>query len=183
MEKFAKLTEEIKKCDKCPLRAGCTQVVPGDGSPQAELMFVGEGPGEKEDQQGIPFCGAAGKFLDELLSSINLPRQQVYITNIVKCRPPGNRDPQEDEINICKDWLEKQIEEMKPKIIATLGRYSMNFFLPDFKISQCHGQIFRSKTGRIYLPLYHPAVALYNGSMREVLKKDFRKIPKILKQV
>jgi DNA polymerase len=172
---------QIMGCTKCRLHSGITHYVPGYGSDQAQILFVGEGPGKQEDIQGKPFVGASGKFLDTMLASISLKREDVFITNIVKCRPPDNRDPREDEIETCLPYLEKQIEALSPKLIITLGRYSMNYFLPNVKISEVHGKAKkRASDGRIILPLYHPAVALYNGSMREVLLKDFAHIPKLL---
>lgn len=161
------------------LAASATQLVMGEGSPNAAVVFVGEAPGAKEDVLGRPFVGAAGKFLDELLASINLARSDVYITNIVKYRPPGNRDPLLTEIDAFKPFLLEQIEVIDPKLIVFLGRHSMNVFLPQLKISQAHGRAFR-KAGRIYMPLYHPAAALYNGGMRDQHLEDFAGIPKVL---
>ncbi len=176
------LAIQIRKCTLCELAQGRTHAVPGEGNPQAEIMFIGEGPGANEDKQGIPFCGASGKFLDELLKSINLNRSDVFITNVVKCRPPENRDPLPQEIDICtKHYLFNQIEVINPKIICFLGRYSMGLFMKDMKISQVHGKAFRRKDGRYYIAFYHPAVALYNGSMRQVLLNDFKVLDKILK--
>lgn len=147
-------------------------------------MFIGEGPGKKEDELGRPFVGAAGKFLDELLASIHWSRQDVFIANIVKCRPPGNRDPEPEEINTCTThYLIAQIEAIQPQLIVPLGRHSMYRFLPeDFKISEVHGRVFH-RHNQHYMPLYHPAVALYNGGMRQPLLADFRKIPATLKAI
>ena len=142
-------------------------------------MFVGEGPGKNEDEQGRPFCGASGKLLDELLAGIGLSRESVYIANIVKCRPPNNRDPFDDEITACTPYLDRQVAFIKPRVIATLGRYAMNHFLPGLTISQVHGKPFR-RNGQIYVPLYHPAVALYRASMRDELHNDFATIKKVL---
>ncbi len=184
-----KLQAEMLKCNKCKLREGCRQVVPGEGSAVAEIMFIGEGPGAKEDETGRPFVGAAGKFLDEMLAMINLKREDVYIANMVKCRPPGNRDPLPEEKEICWTWLEKQISLIQPKLIVTLGRHSMEKFFPQRKISHDHGRALRkdfplSESGKqTFYILYHPAAALYNGGMREVLISDFKKIPKILKLI
>ena len=176
----------MSACSQCALRCGASRVVPGAGNPDARIMFIGEAPGKKEDQLGVPFVGAAGKFLDEMLASIKLKREDVYIANVCKCRPPENRDPLPEEIKLCWPWLEKQIAIIDPQIIITLGRHSLNRFLPDAKISEAHGQTFEINLPRIgkrkLFALYHPAAALYNGSMREILKKDFKKIPKILKQ-
>jgi len=146
-------------------------------------MFIGEGPGKEEDKQGLPFVGSAGKFLDELLATINLERSDVFIGNVVKCRPPDNRDPLPEEIKTCFPYLQQQIELIKPKLIATLGRHAMYQFLPeDLRISQVHGRPFR-RHGQVYLPLYHPAAALYHGSLRETIINDFKKIPLILKKI
>lgn len=181
------IAREIRHCQKCGLAKTRTNAVPGEGNPQADVLFIGEGPGKSEDAQGIPFVGAAGKFLDEMLDEISLKRKDVYITNIVKCRPPGNRDPKDEEISICWPYLKQQVALIKPKLIVTLGRHAMNRFLPELKISQVHGQAKRYKgiatETQVYFPLYHPAVALYNGSYRDVLKADMRKIPKLLSMI
>ena len=186
-EELKKLNDQTLSCQKCDLRQTCSQVVPGAGSAEAEIMFIGEGPGKEEDKQGIPFVGAAGKFLDEMLEMISLKREDVYIANVVKCRPPNNRDPLPEEAEACWPWLERQIKIINPKLIVTLGRHSLGRFLPGQKISQIHGKALRRavpKMGiRIFYALYHPAAALYNGSMREVLIKDFKKIPKVLEAV
>ncbi|MCD6149940.1 uracil-DNA glycosylase [bacterium] len=186
-EELEKLNKQALACDKCGLRQTCFQVVPGAGSAEAEIMFIGEGPGKEEDKQGIPFVGAAGKFLDEMLEMISLKRENVYIANVVKCRPPNNRDPLPEEAKACWPWLERQIKIINPKLIVTLGRHSLERFLPGQKISQIHGKALRRavpKMGiRIFYALYHPAAALYNGGMREVLIKDFKRIPKVLEAV
>jgi len=177
------LTTEIRSCTLCRLCEGRTNAVPGQGDPHAEIVFIGEGPGKNEDEQGIPFCGASGKLLDELLASINLSRNDVFITNIVKCRPPANRDPLPDEKTTCATtYLDNQLELIKPKVIVTLGRHALNYFIPDIKISAVHGQPKRYKN-QVYIGLYHPAVALYNGGMRETLKEDFLIIPKVLNKL
>jgi len=182
------LLEEIKadivKDKVCPeLAAGATQLVFGDGSADAEVMFIGEAPGKSEDEQGLPFVGAAGKFLNELLAGVGLKRSDVYITNIVKYRPPDNRDPYPDEKAAFLPYLRRQIETIKPKLVATLGRHSMEALLPPgLTISACHGQPKRYN-GQVYLPLFHPAAALYNGGMRQTLVDDFAKIPRILAQI
>ena len=165
----------------CPeLAAQATQLVFGDGSPDAELVFVGEAPGKNEDAQGKPFVGAAGKFLNEMLQGIGLAREDVYITNIVKYRPPNNRDPLPEEKAAFLPFLQQQIDIIQPKLIITLGRHSMDALLPPgLKISQCHGEP-RKCQGHVYLPLYHPAAALYNGAMRQTLIDDFAKIPDII---
>ena len=177
---LAQVQAEIVKKKVCPeLAVSATQLVFGDGSADAEIMFIGEAPGKNEDEQGLPFVGAAGRFLEEMLSVIGLKRQDVYITNIVKYRPPDNRDPYPEEKAEFLPYLKKQIEVIKPKLIVTLGRHSMDVLMPGFKISECHGQPKRYG-GQVYLPLFHPAAALYNGSMRETLMEDFARIPNIL---
>ncbi len=178
------INEAVHDCTACPLAIGRLTAVPGDGDPQSDILFIGEGPGQKEDETGHPFVGAAGKFLDTMLTSIGKTRAQVFVTNVVKCRPPQNRDPEPDEIATCTDvFLWKQIELIAPKLICTLGRHSMSLFFPsDYKISQIHGQPKRVKN-RVILPLYHPAAALYNGGMRETLMYDFKKIPLVLKKI
>jgi uracil-DNA glycosylase len=186
-EQLQKLNERMLKCSDCVLRTGCKNVVPGEGSANADILFIGEGPGQKEDELGRPFVGAAGKFLDEMLRIINLERNEVYIANVVKCRPPGNRDPLPDEAAACWPWLVEQIKIIDPKLIVTLGRHSMERFLPGYKISEIHGKAMRRDIPemgkRIFYALYHPAAALYNGSMREILIKDFRRIPKLIKKI
>ena len=186
-QQFEKLQKEMLACEKCSLRKGCRQVVPGSGSVDAKIMFIGEGPGAKEDELGEPFVGASGKFLNEMLASVNLKRGDIYIANVVKCRPVGNRDPRSEEKKICWEWLEKQIKIIQPKLIITLGKHAMESFLPNQKISQCHGRALRRKIPIIgeyvFFTLYHPAAALYNGSMREILIKDFKKVPKILELI
>lgn len=212
-EQLAELNKKMLSCSRCVLRGTCAQVVPGEGSAEAEVMFIGEGPGQKEDESGRPFVGAAGKFLDEMLEMIGLKREEVYphtkiagnktankidvssqnkkdfgvgvyIANVVKCRPPGNRDPLPEEAEACWPWLLGQIEIIKPKIIVMLGKHSMERFFPAQKISQIHGKAMRKDFPgigkQVFLALYHPAAALYNGGMRETLIKDFKKIPKIV---
>ena len=161
------------------LAASATQVVMGDGNPDAPLVFIGEAPGKNEDLQGKPFVGAAGKFLEKMLASIGMKRQDVYITNIVKYRPPENRDPTDEEKAAFLPYLEDQLKVIKPKLIITLGRHSGMAFLPNLRISRDHGQP-KKLNGQVYLPLYHPAAALYNSGMRETLLDDFAKIPRIL---
>jgi DNA polymerase len=174
------LRQSILDNKVCPeLADGATQLVMGDGNPDADIVFIGEAPGKKEDEQGIPFVGASGRFLNEMLESIGLERQDVYITNIVKYRPPKNRDPSPQEKADFMPYLEQQLAIIDPKLIITLGRHSMNMFLPDQQISQTHGQPKRINRN-VYLPLYHPAAALYNGSMRQTLLDDFAQVPKIL---
>lgn len=176
---FTEFIKKCKSCNLCRLRESATQVVPGDGNPKADIMFIGEGPGANEDKEGVPFCGAAGKFLDQLLESIGLLRSDVYITNMVKCRPPGNRDPRDDEMEACRPWLDAQIKYIDPKVMILLGRFAMGKFFPKLKISQAHGRAYK-KGKRVYFIMYHPAVALYNGSFREVLTDDMKKVKQIL---
>lgn len=171
---------QVRACTLCRLCESRAHAVPGEGNPNADVVFVGEGPGKKEDEQGIPFCGASGKFLDELLASINMSRKDIFITNIVKCRPPGNRDPLPDEKEVCTEtYLNCQIEAIKPLLIVTLGRHALTHFIPNLKISEVHGQPKRHHD-QVYLALYHPAVALYNGGMRQTLIEDFQAIPKVI---
>lgn len=182
-QELNKIMKDIVEQKICPeLAEGATQLVFGDGSPDAEVMFIGEAPGKSEDEKGLPFVGAAGKFLDEMLASIGTKRADVYITNIVKYRPPNNRDPLTDEKAAFLPFLHSQIKVIKPKIVATLGRHSMECFLPGQQISKVHGQAKRYR-GQVYLPLFHPAAALYNGGLRQTLIDDFAKIPKILAQI
>lgn len=159
-----------------------TQPVFGDGNPDADVVFVGEAPGKNEDLQGLPFVGAAGRFLDEMLKMIGLERRNIYITNIVKYRPPNNRDPLPDEKAAFLPYLEAQLDVIQPKLVVTLGRHSLNCFLPDLQISRVHGKPKRYR-GRVYLPLFHPAAALYNGGMRQTLVDDFATIPFVLDKI
>lgn len=176
----------LEQCT-CELKKTATQGVPGHGNPDARVVFIGEAPGQKEDEQGIPFVGAAGKFLDEMLESIKMVRSDIYITNVVKYRPPGNRDPLPEEKEACRTWLHEELTAIKPDLIIFLGRHSMNDFFPNLKISAAHGKLLHKKFKNIdteyFLPLYHPAAALYNGGMRDELMKDFRKIPLALKKI
>lgn len=167
----------------CPeLAKQATQLVFGDGNPNADVVFIGEAPGKNEDIQGIPFVGAAGKFLNEMLEMIGMNRDDIYITNIVKYRPPNNRDPLPEEKQAFLPFLEAQLQVIQPKLVITLGRHSMDSLLPGLKISQVHGQPKRYK-GQVYLPLFHPAAALYNGGMRQTLIDDFVLIPTIIKKI
>ena len=173
------------------LAAQATNLVMGDGNPDADIIFIGEAPGKNEDEQGLPFVGAAGKFLNEMLAAANLDRSDVYITNIVKYRPPNNRDPLPEEKQAFWPYLARQLEIIDPKAIVTLGRHSMEFFLPDAKISQIHGHAVRKKVKYhddkehewLIVPLYHPAAALYNGGLRQTLIDDFLNVPNALKQL
>ena len=179
MSALTELYEQIKACHKCDISRDRTNAVPGEGPENAEIMFIGEAPGWNEDKQGRPFCGQAGQFLDKLLASINLDRKKVYITNVIKTRPPDNRDPAPMEIQNCAPWLDKQLEIIKPKMIVTLGRYSMAKFFPGKSISKIHGTA-EKKDGIIYFAMYHPAAALHQGNLRQVIEDDMKKIPKIL---
>ncbi|MCB9823060.1 uracil-DNA glycosylase [Candidatus Nomurabacteria bacterium] len=181
------ISDEILQNEICAdLRDQATQLVFGDGSIDAEIVFIGEAPGKKEDETGLPFVGAAGKFLNEMLASIGLERKNVYITNIVKYRPPKNRDPSTDEKQAFLPYLMRQLDVISPKLVVTLGRHSMEYFLPSVKIGDVHGQLQTVDTPErswMILPLFHPAAALYNGGLRQTLLTDFAKIPRILKQI
>ncbi|MDD5591162.1 MAG: uracil-DNA glycosylase [Dehalococcoidales bacterium] len=182
MSALSELCQEIRTCQRCQILAkNRTKVVPGSGMEQADIMFIGEAPGWHEDQQGLPFVGPAGLFLDELISSINLSRDQVYITNVVKCRPPGNRDPLPLEIQACRSWLDRQIELIRPKMIVTLGRYSMAMYFPGKSIGKVHGTALK-KDDVIYYAMYHPAAALHQQSLRQTIQADMIKIPSFLTQ-
>ena len=179
MPALSELNEQIARCLRCEISKDRTHVVPGEGTDDAEIMFIGEAPGWHEDQQGRPFVGPAGKFLDQLLASIGLTRGQVYIANVIKCRPPSNRDPLPVEINNCRSWLECQIEIIRPRMIVTLGRYSMAMFFPGKSISKIHGT-YHKQDGIIYYAMYHPAAALHQQSLRQAIEADMRKIPSLL---
>ena len=182
MSALNKLYQEVAFCQQCGIAKLRTKVVPGEGAENAELMFIGEAPGWHEDQEGRPFVGPAGQFLDQLLASINLKREQVYIANVIKCRPPGNRDPLPAEILNCRPWLERQIKLINPRMIVTLGRYSMAMFFPGKSISKIHGMAQR-QDNVIYYAMYHPAAALHQQSLRQTIGKDMLKIPSLLAQV
>jgi len=181
MSALSELYKEIALCRECEIAKYRTKVVPGEGPGDAEIMFIGEAPGWHEDQQGRPFVGPAGLYLDELLASINLKREQVYIANIIKCRPQGNRDPLPAEILNCRKWLDRQIEVICPKIIVTLGRYSMAMFFPGKSISKIHGTA-QKQDNVIYYAMYHPAAALHQQSLRQTIEADMLKIPSLLVQ-
>jgi uracil-DNA glycosylase len=178
-EILREIAVEVSTCSKCKLCKGRTKAVPGEGDPHAKILFIGEGPGLHEDQQGRPFVGPAGQFLDELLASINLKRPDVFIANVVKCRPPGNRDPEPDEIAACNDYLDRQIAALKPQVIVTLGRYSLAKFFGNEKIGAIHGRA-RKRDGYICIAMYHPAAALHQPSLKDVIREDFKKIPLII---
>lgn len=185
-EKQAKLDEVAAKIiareAELAIAQSCLNPVPGEGDPDAKIMLIGEAPGSQEDKVGRPFVGASGKFLEEMLGTIDLRRDDVFITNIVKFRPPDNRDPSQEEIDACLPYLLKQIKIIQPQLIVFLGRHSMNVFFPELKISEAHGKLYE-RQGKVFLPLYHPAAALYNGGMRTVLSEDFGRIPKILEKL
>ena len=181
MSALTQLCEEIIACRDCELARYRTKVVPGEGAADADLLFIGEAPGWHEDQQGRPFVGPAGQFLDQLLASIGLRREEVYIGNVIKCRPPQNRDPLPAEIQNCRKWLDSQIEIIQPQMIITLGRYSLARYFPNESISKIHGKP-RKSGGVIYYPMYHPAAALHQGSLRRTIEADMLRIPQILAQ-
>jgi len=178
------IASEVKICRKCPLWKGRTKAVPGEGVPKAKVLFIGEGPGSNENKEGRPFVGEAGQFLDKMLKSVGLKREEVFITNVVKCRPPNNRDPLEEEVDVCvRNYLISQVRAIKPKLIVTLGRHSMQVFFPQIRsISSVHGKAYK-KADQVYLILYHPAAALYRANLKQVMIEDFKKITEILRQI
>lgn len=178
-ESLAQIACEVSACTKCALHKTRIKSVPGEGPENAEIMCIGEGPGANEDQQGRPFVGQAGKFLGELLGLAGLKREEVWIGNVVKCRPPGNRDPLPEELLACNGYLERQIDALEPKIIITLGRFSMGKFFPSAKISAVHGQM-RKVGNRFVIPMFHPAAALHNPTYLPLIKADFAKLPELL---
>lgn len=184
-DSLEKIKDEILNCKRCSLYKTRKKPVVGEGSIQAKIMFIGEAPGKSEDEKGVPFCGKAGKVLDELLDMIGLVREEIYITNILKCRPPNNRDPEEEEIISCTPFLDRQIRLIDPEIICCLGNFSTRYIMRKFGfenvsgISRLHGKVFYFKKIKV-IPLYHPAVATYNPGMGKILKEDFKKIKKIL---
>ena len=193
-QKLDELKEEIERSGVTPdLATQATQLVFGAGNADAEIVFIGEAPGKQEDVQGLPFVGASGKFLNEMLASVGMDRADVYITNIVKYRPPNNRDPFPEEKKAFLPYLQAQLEIIQPKLVVTLGRHSGSCFLPDLRISSDHGKPKRIKLAMkkqkddilevVILPLYHPAAALYNGSLRETLLEDFANVPTIIKKI
>ncbi|MDI6693590.1 MAG: uracil-DNA glycosylase [Anaerolineales bacterium] len=180
-EELKQIAKEVSVCTRCALHHSRKLAVPGEGPVNAQVMFIGEGPGFHENEQGRPFVGAAGKFLDELLASVNMKRSDVFIGNVVKCRPPGNRDPLPEELEACREYLERQIQAINPKVIVTLGRYSMAHFLPNAKISSVHGQAFKVR-GRLVVAMYHPAAALHQQSLRSTVEQDFARLPELIQQ-
>jgi DNA polymerase len=170
---------EVQRCTRCDLYKHALKGVPGEGDPNAEVMLIGEAPGWHENQQGRPFVGAAGQFLDQLLASVGLARRDVFIANVIKHRPPDNRDPLPDEIAACTGYLERQLAIVDPRVVVTLGRFSMNHFFPGEKISRIHG-VARRHGDRLVLPMYHPAAALHQASLRRTVEDDFRRLPAVL---
>jgi len=176
------LAKQIVVCTKCELHRSRKNAVPGDGPTHTEIMFIGEGPGAREDEQGHPFVGASGKFLDQLLEQAGVTRADVWITNVVKCRPPGNRDPLPNEVETCaSNYLQHQIKIVNPSVIVTLGRFSMGLFFKGAKITQIHGQM-RKVEDRFVIAMYHPAAALHQLSLRSTIMADFAKLPELLKE-
>lgn len=173
------LYTRVRGCTRCALARTRTLAVPGEGPLDSEIMFIGEAPGVNEDKQGRPFVGAAGQFLEELLAAAGLTRPEVYICNVLKCRPPGNRDPLPTEVEACRDYLDEQIDLIDPLVIVTLGRYSMARYFPGASISRIHGRP-AIRAGRTYVPMYHPAAALHQQNLRGVILDDFRALPGIL---
>ncbi len=180
-QRAEELYAQVRTCPKCPLAETRTHSVPGEGPLDAEIMFIGEAPGMNEDKQGRPFVGQAGKFLDELLAAAGVTRADVYICNILKCRPPANRDPAPEEMAACKDYLDEQLDLIDPRVVVTLGRYSMARFFPSHKISAVHGR-WKEVDGRFFVPMYHPAAALHQASLRETIIGDFRRLPRVLER-
>ena len=180
-EELRAVAMEVRACKACKLHRSRKNAVPGEGAAASDLMFIGEGPGFHENEQGRPFVGAAGKYLEELLASIGLQREQVFIGNVVKCRPPGNRDPLPEEIQACSAFLERQIQAIQPKVIVTLGRFSMARFFPNARISDIHGQA-RMLNGRMVVAMYHPAAALHQPSLRREVEADFANLPALIQR-
>jgi DNA polymerase len=179
MSSLSELNAEIERCKNCELARHRTRVVPGEGPEDAKLLFIGEAPGWNEDQTGRPFVGQAGQYLDQLISMIGYKRSQVFIANVIKCRPPDNRDPMPGELVACGKWLERQLEIIKPRVIVTLGRYSMAKYFPGEAISKVHGRSKRSGN-TICFAMYHPAAALHQGNLRKVIEADILKLPAVL---
>jgi DNA polymerase len=180
-EELRAIADEVSGCKLCKLHLSRKLAVPGEGPAQSEIIFIGEGPGFHENEQGRPFVGAAGHFLEELLASIGMRRDQVFICNVVKCRPPGNRDPLPEEVETCSVFLDRQIRALNPKLIVTLGRFSLARFLPNARISAVHGQA-RTANGRPVVPMYHPAAALHQPSLRRSIEEDFARLPEMIQR-
>ena len=182
MTEFDDLERQIASCTLCPLSEQRTNAVPGEGSRSADVMFIGEGPGFHEDRDGRPFVGPAGQLLEQLLSRIGLRRADVYITNMVKCRPPNNRDPMPAELAACKPYLDKQLELINPKVIATLGRFSFSKFFPGQPISRARGKPRKWENYTVF-PMYHPAAALHNPGLRPTIEQDFMRLPALIDEI
>lgn len=182
IESLSAVASCVRDCTRCELARTRTRAVPGAGNPRAEIMFIGEGPGWNEDKQGLPFVGAAGQFLNEMLATIGLERDEVFVTNVVKCRPPGNRDPLPDEIAACASYLDAQLAAIQPRVVVTLGRFSMARWFPGERISRIHGQAKRFGDLTV-VPMYHPAAALHQSSLRAAVEADMLKLPGILDQI
>jgi DNA polymerase len=180
-EMLAQIASEVSVCTRCALHSTRKKSVPGEGPAHCEIMFIGEGPGFHENEQGRPFVGAAGNFLEQLLAQAGLKRSDVWIGNVVKCRPPGNRDPLPEELSACDEYLERQIAAINPSIIVTLGRFSMGKFMPGAKISAVHGQM-RKVGSRFVIAMFHPAAALHQAALKPAIMADFAKLPQLLAQ-
>lgn len=180
-KELSEIAGQVSVCTRCQLHYSRKKAVPGEGPVDSEVMLIGEGPGFYENEQGRPFVGAAGKFLDELLAKGGVRREDVFITNVVKCRPPGNRDPLPEELSSCSEYLDRQIEAINPRVIVTLGRYSMGKFLPNVRISDVHGQPFWNH-GRLVVPMYHPAAALHQPSLKTSVERDFTRLTEFIQQ-
>ena len=181
MNSLEEIDAQVRACTDCPLSEGRTHAVPGEGATDSRVIFIGEAPGYQEDQQGRPFVGPAGRLLDELLNTIGLKREDVFIANMIKCRPPNNRDPLPTEVAACTKYLDRQIELLRPDLIVTLGRYAMNKYFPKESISRVRGKV-RTKDGQRILPLLHPAAALHQANLRESIVQDFRVIPQAIEE-
>ncbi|MDP3064233.1 MAG: uracil-DNA glycosylase [Chloroflexota bacterium] len=181
MDSLQEIATLVEACTDCPLSRGRTKAVPGEGPSNAQVMFIGEAPGFNEDQQGRPFVGAAGHFLEELLGSAGIKRADVFITNVVKCRPPNNREPLPAEISACRKYLERQIALLQPRLVITLGRYSLTNFFPQESVSKAHGKP-RKLDGVTFYPMLHPAAALHQQKYRSLIEEDFKRIPQLLKE-
>jgi uracil-DNA glycosylase len=179
-EALAVIAAEVRVCQRCPLARGRIQAVPGEGNTLSDVLMVGEGPGAREDATGRPFVGPAGQLLTELLHSIGWERGDVFIANVVKCRPPGNRDPEPFEIDACSSYLDRQERALDPAVVVTLGRHSLQRYLPGARIGAIHGRLQRAGAGRHVFPMYHPAAALHQASLRETLFRDIRGLPAAL---
>ena len=181
MSELQELATKVNICTDCALSEGRTLAVPGEGPERADLMFIGEAPGYYEDQQGRPFVGPAGRFIEQLLNSIGMSREQVFIANMIKCRPPSNRDPLPNEVATCAKYLDRQLQLVEPKVVVTLGRHSMAKFLPGTTIGKAHGKAVRKESFILY-PIYHPAAALHQHALRSIIEDEFKAIPSLLQE-